>query len=304
MSDQPRISVFITSYNQKALLVEAIDSVLAQTLPAMEIIVVDDASTDGSQQLIHEYAAKHPAIRPFCHPRNLGIGPNKRFAQEQARGDWLTYLDGDDRYLPRKLEKEWDAIQRLAGARIAYSNFAFIDEHGRRTRLWARPGQTMPQGDVFVDVICRDFPYEAVFRNELAWLPAIREVGWYDPTRLTHEDWDLKIRLTRRYRVAYNPDVGMEYRRHSGSISIYAPIDVRLKQLMEVYDRNMPLLEGLPPQVQARVRAAQRREIRLRLFRLLRQARRHEGAAAARRYARQFRAWLDWRSRLATWLPF
>ena len=111
-----KISVFITSYNQQRYLVEAVESVLNQTLKPFEIIIVDDSSKDGSQAIVEEYGREYPGlIRAFCHKQNLGVAKNKAFAQRQARGDWLSYLDGDDRFLPRKLEKEWEAIEKNPG---------------------------------------------------------------------------------------------------------------------------------------------------------------------------------------------
>ncbi len=101
----PKISVFITSYNQKKFLVEAIESVLSQTLKPVELIIVDDRSTDGSQEVIGEYARRYPdLIRPYYQEMNVGIAANKAFAQQHVNGDWLTYLNGDDRFLPQKLE--------------------------------------------------------------------------------------------------------------------------------------------------------------------------------------------------------
>ena len=99
-----KISVFITSFNQKDYLSQAIDSVLNQTLQPFEIIIADDCSTDGSQALIKKYTNRYPhLIRPFCHSKNMGIPKNKSFAMHQAQGDFVTYLDGDDRFLPKSL---------------------------------------------------------------------------------------------------------------------------------------------------------------------------------------------------------
>lgn len=113
---KPRISVLITSYNQKTFLTEAIESVLSQTLQPFEIIIVDDCSTDGSQKIIENYTRNHPdIIKAYYHKQNLGIGKNRAFAQMQAKGDWLTYLDGDDRFLPEKLEMEFKTLQQHLG---------------------------------------------------------------------------------------------------------------------------------------------------------------------------------------------
>ncbi len=243
-----KISVFITSYNQREYLVEAIESVLNQTLKPFEIMIVDDCSSDGSQELIHGYASKYPDwIRPICHPQNLGIAKNKAFAQREAKGDWLTYLDGDDRYLPEKLEQECKALQADPEAKLAFCNFYLINPEGERYKIWA-DGETPPTGHVFPQVLSRDFPRRNLFRNELVNYEALKSVGFYDESRTTHEDWDLKIRLTKRFKTVYCPEPLTEYRRHEQSISKYLPRTFKLLQIQDVYRNNEPLLRDLSPE--------------------------------------------------------
>ena len=111
----PRISVYITSYNQKEYLVEAIDSVLNQTLKPFEIIIVDDCSTDGSREVIAGYALRYPdLVNPIYHTRNQGVAQARIDALQMVTGDYVTYVDGDDRYLPTKLEKEARLLQENA----------------------------------------------------------------------------------------------------------------------------------------------------------------------------------------------
>ena len=148
-----RISVFITSYNQKAYLIEAIDSVLNQTLKPFEIIIVDDCSNDGSQELIATYAKKFPdLIKPFFHENNLGIPRNKSFALAQVRGDLVTYLDGDDRFLPDKLEKEINCLKKNPDAKIIFSNVYITDSDGQRKGTWIENNNLPPTGYVFLQV--------------------------------------------------------------------------------------------------------------------------------------------------------
>jgi glycosyltransferase involved in cell wall biosynthesis len=151
-----KISVFITSYNQRDYLVEAIESVLNQTLQPFEIIIVDDCSTDGSQEVIEEYAQKYPdLIRSFYHEQNIGIPRNKSFALEQVQGDLVTYVDGDDRFLPRKLEMELQTLMNHPEARIVYSNVYHINPKGRRSHLWYSGDTSPPTGYVFREAFAR-----------------------------------------------------------------------------------------------------------------------------------------------------
>jgi glycosyltransferase involved in cell wall biosynthesis len=241
-----RISVYITSYNQKAYLIEAIESVLNQTLRPFEIIITDDCSADGSQKLIEGYAQAHPGlIRPFYHDQNLGIPKNRGFALEQVQGDLVTYLDGDDRFLPRKLELELETFIDHPEAQIVYSNVYYIDADGQRTGLWADGNTPPPSGYVFREVFSRHFPHGSLFRNELVPYSCLSEVGLYDDRFPTHEDWDMKIRLTKHFKVAYCPEPLSEYRLHSGGLSSL-PASMRLNSMRGVYEKNCPLLDDLP----------------------------------------------------------
>lgn len=250
----PKISVFITSYNQKDFLSEAIESVINQTLRPFEVIIVDDCSSDGSQELIMNYAVRYPGlVRTYLHDKNLGIAKNKAFAQKQVRGDWLTYLDGDDRFLPRKLEHEFQSLEKAPDARIAYSDYYVIDSVGNRLQRWAE-GATPPSGYIFPQVYGRSFHRRSLFRCELIARECLDSVGFYDEDRLTHEDWDFKIRLTRHFRTVYSPEPLTEYRTHSGGISQRMPAASLLRQILAVYQKNLGLLDGLPASEQHMIR--------------------------------------------------
>jgi glycosyltransferase involved in cell wall biosynthesis len=241
-----KISVFITSYNQRDYLVEAIESVLNQTLRPFEVIVVDDCSTDGSQSVIEKYVRRYPdLIRPFYHEKNLGIPRNKSFALGQVRGDLVTYVDGDDRFLPRKLEMEFETLLNHPDAQIVYSNVYHINPHGRRSHLWC-DGDTAPAtGYVFREAFARAFPRGSLFRNELVYYECLKETGFYDPEFAMYHDWELRIRLTKQFRVAYCSTPLSEYRFHPGGIS-RSDTSRHLDEMKRVYAKHRSLLEDLP----------------------------------------------------------
>ena len=187
-----KISCVIVSYNNGQLLEEAILSVVSQTRPVDEIIVADDASKDGSRQLIEDLSHKHENIRPILREMNLGVGPNRDLAMRDARGDFITWLDGDDYFLPMKIEAEL----RAAGDRpdvIAYSDPRIRD---RRTNL------------------CEEFAIADFSRltasERVRWLvKRVRQsprsmlvpkkvhvaIGGYNHSLRTYEDWDYILRM-------------------------------------------------------------------------------------------------------------
>jgi len=239
-----KISLYIPSFNQKQYLIEAVESVLAQTLQPHQIIIIDDNSSDGSQQLIDGYKSRYPdLITPIYHTTNQGITRTRLHALKTVTGDYVTYVDGDDRLLKNKLEKEAKLLKESSNAQIAFSNYYYISPDGIRTGVWAST-EVPPQGDVFRFAFARDFPKGSLFRNELVKLSCLKEIGAYDSSLLTHEDWDLKIRLTKRFKTVYCPDLLSEYRRNPNGLS-KLPASLRLKSIEYVYDKNKYLLDDL-----------------------------------------------------------
>lgn len=240
------ISVYITSYNQKAFLIEAIESVLAQTLRPSQVIIVDDCSSDSSQEVIAGYAARYPDLfTPVYHQRNLGVAQTRIDALQAVTGDYVTYVDGDDRFLPTKLEKEAGLLQRCADAQIAFSNNYYMTADGIRTGVWAK-GELMPQGDVFQQTFARDFPRRSLFRMELVEYQAWKQVGFHDPNLTTFEDFDMRIRLTKRCRAVYYDEPLSEIRVHGTGLSSLSA-ERHLASLEYIYRKNLSLLADLDP---------------------------------------------------------
>ena len=240
-----RISVFITSYNQKGVLVQAIDSVLAQTMKPHEIIVVDDCSSDGSQAVIASYVSRCPGlIVPIYHHRNRGVTRSRIDALSAVTGDYVTYVDGDDRFLPSKLEEEAAALRATPSAKIAFSNNYYMTEDGNRIWIWA-DGEKPPEGDVFRQTFARDFPRRNLFRMELVEYAAWQNVGFHDPKLDLYEDFDMRIRLTKHHRAVYR-DVPLSEIRINDSGLSSSNVSEHLSALEYIYRKNRALLDDLP----------------------------------------------------------
>lgn len=238
------ISVYITSYNQKVYLIEAIESVLNQTLSPFQIIIVDDCSTDGSRDVIAGYASRYSGlITPIYHVRNLGVTQSRIDALQAVKGDFVTRLDGDDRYLPSKLEKEAGLLWNTPNAEIAFSNHYFMTKDGVRTGVWA--GEKIPpQGDVFCQTFARDFPRHGLFKRDLVNFKAWMKVGTYDPNLNIYEDYDMCVRLTKTLRVVYYNEPLSETRFHHSGLSS-AAAKRHLDALRYIYQKNKHLLNDL-----------------------------------------------------------
>lgn len=242
---QKKISVYITSYNQKTFLVEAIESVLNQTLSPYEIIIVDDCSTDGSPEVIAGYISRYPnlLITPIYHTHNQGVTQSRIDALQAVTGDYVTYVDGDDRFLPTKLEKEAKLLQENPDVKIVFSNYYYINSDGIRTEIWA-DGEIPPHGNVFCQTFARDFPKRNLFRNELIDYQAWRNIGFHDSSLYLYEDYEMRIRMTKVLRVAYHDGPLAEYRSHKGGLS-RAKAKEHLVALKYIYQKNTTLLDDI-----------------------------------------------------------
>lgn len=233
------ISVVIISYNQREYITDALDSVLEQTRRPTEIIVCDDCSTDGTAEIIEEYAERYPGlVRPILHEENKGIAGNLNSGLRAVEGDVFTVLAGDDRFLPRKLEREFDCIQEN-GADVVFSDYYETDPEGNRLRR-GYGDQTPPCGDVFIDVFARDF----WFRSWMQTTASLERVGLFDEEFALYGDWDFTIRLANEYEIVYVPEPLEEYRIHDSSVERTTDIERKVEHVRKAYEKNEHLLEN------------------------------------------------------------
>ena len=188
------ISVILPTYNRAQSLRRAIDSVLAQTHQELELIVADDASTDGTAALL---ATIHdPRLRHLRCPRNGGPGYARNRGVEAARGEVLAFQDSDDEWVPEKLQEQWLLLQ-VAPAEVAMVCGAYIahfpDGHEMRVRA---PGQE--KADVETDILAGwcGIPPSWLLRRD-----RFDAIGGFDEGLPNREDWDLVLRMSGKWKV-------------------------------------------------------------------------------------------------------
>lgn len=250
MAPSPKISVVIFSYNFERFIKECVESVLSQTLRPVEIIVCDDHSTDNTGSIINKLGQQFPhLIKIYQHAKNLGPLYNGAFGSRVASGDFVCFLDGDDRWLPKKLELEWKALQKNPDAQLAYSNVITIDAEGCRFDVWDNNEvDAFPNGDVFIETFSRQFFSNSgsLFRNELVSRFAFSQVAYYDENLESFWDWDRKIRYAAQFHVAYSGAALVERRHHKGGFSKNQS-EKHDRAFVEVYEKNFPLLVNRSP---------------------------------------------------------
>jgi glycosyltransferase involved in cell wall biosynthesis len=208
----PAVSVVIAAHNQARWLGEAIESVRAQTFQDWELLVVDDGSTDDTPAVLARYAADS-RVRSIAQARaersaarNLGIAATS--------GTFVAFLDADDLWLPEKLAKQVAAISASPAAVLCYTPARFVDEAGRPLAL-RKPPRTIA-GDVFADLVRGNL---LIIASVLVRRPCLLDVGCFDATLAAYgcEDWDLWLRLTRRWPVVVVDEELTRYRVHAGN---------------------------------------------------------------------------------------
>lgn len=132
MIKNPKVSVTVMTYNQKDYIGQCLESLVTQECNfEFEIIVGDDASTDGTSDIVREYASKYPDIvMPLIHEKNLGPSGNFFSIIEKARGDYIAHMDGDDYALPGKLQAQADFMDKTPDCNICFHRVKALFQDG------------------------------------------------------------------------------------------------------------------------------------------------------------------------------
>ena len=217
----PKVSVLIITYNQKAFVAQAIDSALMQKINFdYEIVIGEDFSTDGTQDIVKKYASKYPdRIRPLLHNHNLGPpeihGKNNFVITFKAcKGEYIALLDGDDYWTdPNKLQKQTDFMDNHPECAICFHNVTVFDEDGKHKPLTHRPENPK---EIFTleDLLSGNFIHtcSVIFRRGLfGEFPQ-----WFYECKMG--DWPLHILNARHGDIGYIDEVMAVYRSQSTGV--------------------------------------------------------------------------------------
>lgn len=221
MTSSPAFSVIIPSYKMGRYIGEALSSVGTQTCKDWEVIAVDDCGPeDGTRTAVEAFAARFGSHRVeyIRHEVNRGVSAARNTAIAAARGEFLAFLDPDDRWGERYFEEHLGVLSADQGLAVSYTYARHVDESGAiNGSIW---GPSPADLDSWPDSLYRrNFinPSTAIVRSR-----AIREAGGFDETpALQHvEDWDLWLRLVARgERFVYTPSAEEYHRQHNGAAS-------------------------------------------------------------------------------------
>jgi glycosyltransferase involved in cell wall biosynthesis len=227
------ISVVIPTYNRAHTLRRALDSVLAQTWPPSEILVVDDGSTDGTPDLLKSYGDRGVRV---IKTRNQGVSHARNRGVEACTGDWIAFLDSDDEWLPQKLEKQLEVISATPQISLIHGEEIWIR---RGVRVNPMNKHQKKGGDVFPDAVrlCCISPSTALIRKEL-----FVEKGGFREDFPVCEDYDLWLKITAHHRVGFVKEpIIKKYGGHDDQLSrqFFAMDFWRVLSLWDVVQSNI-----------------------------------------------------------------
>lgn len=242
---EPTASVVIPCYNQGHFLGEAIHSALHQTHPGVEVVVVDDGSTDGTRA-VAEWAGWDRPVR-YVWQRNAGLSAARNAGLRVSTGAYVAFLDSDDWLLPDAVEHGVEAFQERPESAMVVGHHREVDEVGEG------PDADLEAAHTYLARRREEAEggaYEALLRGNYIGMPAtvlyrrdaLEAVGGFDPSLRSCEDYDLYLRIARRYPVHYHPAVVALYRKHGGGMS--RNLDRMLQTSLTVLRRQRAHVRG------------------------------------------------------------
>ena len=204
------ISVVIPSYNRKEFLKRSIDSAINQTKEPLEIIVVDDGSTDGTEAMIKN---DYDFVK-FIKQKNKGVSAARNIGIKVSIGEWICFLDSDDEWKKDKLEKQINAMKSNPGYKFFHSNEIWI-KNG--IRINQKKKHKKYGGDIFDKCLdmCRISPSSVMIDKTV-----FDEVGNFNENLVVCEDYELWLRICDKYRVFFiDEPLIIKYGGHQGQLS-------------------------------------------------------------------------------------
>jgi glycosyltransferase involved in cell wall biosynthesis len=211
----PEVSVIIPTYNSARYLPDAIDSVLGQTCRDLELLVIDDGSTDDTEVLVSRYG---PPVR-YIRQANSGVAVARNRGIEESRGRYIAFLDADDTWFHDKLDVQLAALAENPGYRACYSAFTIVDPDMSpiqviRSRRRGTALEDLLQLGNVVGSICTVVCERGLFET----------AGGFDPLLSQCADWDMWVRLAALTEFLYLDRELVTYRQHDANMSRNAPL--------------------------------------------------------------------------------
>lgn len=266
--DRPLVSVVIPTYNCPEFLKAAVESVLAQTFTEIEVVVVDDGSTDNTAELVREFDNRVK----YVYQNNAGTAAARNTGIRNSNGSIIAFLDHDDLWLPEKLERELPVLQSNDKIGLVFCGRQFFNTYTNEITS-THPAEA--------ELGVHEFLAHSTIALQSAIVPraVFDDVGLFDEQLLGTDDWEMTIRIAAKYRVVGVADILISIRGHAGQQGIMSE---------RMYANSMSVLRkhaNLHPNCSACKAAIRRSELLIREDYYQRHLRQAKEAFAHKQYA-------------------
>lgn len=237
----PSVSVIIPTFNCAKYLPEAVESALNQSYQDFEIVIIDDGSTDKTNEIVECYAKSHNDKIQYIYQQNKGLACARNTGIKNSQGEYIALLDADDVWLPNRLAEQIAVIEKSKNVGLVHSNITFISEEGKLLSTPKRDEGSLC-GNIFNALFTRNAHISCptvLFRRE-----CLESVGLFDEN-LAHlgcEDRELWLRIAKKYKIIYIDKVLAHYRIRKGSMCKNMPkmLEARYYVVNKFFPRDKP----------------------------------------------------------------
>jgi glycosyltransferase involved in cell wall biosynthesis len=204
-------------FNHAEFVGDSVEAILRQSHPDLELVVVDDCSTDRCSEILSRFSAEDPRVKPIRHLVNQGLSRSRNDALRAARGDYIAFCDADDVWEPNKLQVQLEQLQKNSDYALAYCDTLIIDERGAPTGRYFTdlfPPPASPSGRLFPQLLKSNF---INIQSVLLRRECVERIGPFDERIEWVQDWWYWIQLSRHYQFLYDSEPLARYRVHSRS---------------------------------------------------------------------------------------
>jgi len=213
------VSINLCCYNSEKYLRETLDSIINQTYKDWELIIINDGSTDHTEQIIFQYKERgFPIIYHF--QKNHGLAYSRNEALNRSNGEYIAFIDHDDIWLPHKLEKQMKVFKNQPDIDFIYTNYYKMIMYSRNRLIIGLKGE-QPEGHIFKDFI---YNYNVFVSTVVLTKKSLYSLDHlFDEQLALMEEYDVFMRILYRHKAAYMDEVTAIYRFHNNMASIQSP---------------------------------------------------------------------------------
>lgn len=233
MKKPPKVSVIIPTYNRAHLIGKAIKSVLNQTYKDFEVTVVDDGSTDNTEEIVKSFTDFK--IHYICHKHNRGASAARNTGIKASRGEYIAFLDSDDEWLPEKLDKQMKTFNSESSeVGVVYTGDYYVDEKDKKVKKVHIPRK---EGYIYEELLAGNYvgtPSALLVKKE-----CFTKAGLFDEDLPTSEDYDMWFRIAKYYKFRYVKDLLVVCLIHNNQMTANSEIMIEgVKRIQTKYSKK------------------------------------------------------------------